>query len=75
MRIDTHPLNGQHIIVCKMRVSINLTNPTIEQVVAKRKKICTDMGRGLLMEMRSTLTKKGSAETEAFLRQIGRAHV
>ena len=66
-RIDTHPLNGQHIIVCKMRVSINLTNPTIEQVVAKRRKIVTDMGRGLLMEMRSTLTKKDSAETESFL--------
>ena len=67
MRIDTHPLNGKHIIVVKMRVSINLTNPTIEQVVAKRRKICSDIGKGLLMEMRSALNKKGSAETEAFL--------
>ena len=55
LRIDTHPLNGKHIIVCSMRVSINLTNPTIEQVVSKRRKICMDMGRGLLMEMRSSL--------------------
>ena len=68
MRIDTHPLNGKHIIVVTMRVSINLTNPTIEQVVAKRRKIVDDMGKGLLMEMRSTLTKKGSNETEAYLR-------
>jgi len=68
MRIDTHPLNGKHIIIVSMRISINLTNPTIEQVIAKRKKICTDMGRGLLMEMRSALTKKGSNETEAYLR-------
>jgi hypothetical protein len=68
MRIDTHPLNGNHIIVVTMRISINLTNPTIEQVVAKRRKICSDMGRGLLMEMRSTLNKKGSSETDSFLR-------
>ena len=68
MRIDTHPLNGKHIIVVKMRVSINLTNPTIEAVVAKRRKICSDMGKGLLMEMRSFLNKKGSSETDAYLR-------
>ena len=67
LRIDTHPLNGKHIIVCSMRVSINLTNPTIEQVVSKRRKICMDMGRGLLMEMRSSLNKKGSNETDAYL--------
>ena len=67
MRIDTHPLNGKHIIVVKMRVSINLTNPTIEQVVAKRRKICSDMGKGLLMEMRSALNKKGSHETDGYL--------
>ena len=36
--------------------------------IAKRKKICTDMGRGLIMEMRSLLNKKGSNETEAYLR-------
>ena len=40
MRIDTHPLNGKHIIVVSMRISINLTNPTIEQVVSNRSKIC-----------------------------------
>ena len=68
MRIDSHPLNGKHIIVVSMRISINLTNPTIEQVVSKRRKICTDMGRGLLMEMRSALNKKGSNETDAYLR-------
>ena len=32
MRIDTHPLNGKHVIVVTMRISINLTAPTIEQV-------------------------------------------
>ena len=68
MRVDSHPLNGSHIIVVTMRVSINLTAPTIEQVVAKRRKICENMGNGLLMEMRSTLNKKGSSETDAFLR-------
>ena len=68
MRIDTHPLNNKHIIVVKMRVSINLTNPTIEQVVAKRRKICSDMGKGLLMEMRSALNKKGSMETDSYIR-------
>ena len=68
LRIDSHPLNGKHIIVASMRISINLTNPTIEQVIAKRRKICTDMGKGLIMEMRSALNKKGSNETEAYLR-------
>ena len=66
-RIDMHPLNGKHIIVCKMRVSINLTNPTIEQVISRRRTICTNMGRGLLMEMRSSLLKKGSNEVEGFI--------
>ena len=70
MRIDTHPLNGKHIIVVGMRVSINLTNPTIEQVVAKRRKIVDDMGRGLLQEVRSALNKKGSNETEAYVRLL-----
>ena len=70
MRIETHPLNQKHIIVVTMRVSINLTNPTIEQVVAKRRKIVDDMGRGLLMEVRSALNKKGSNETEAYLRLL-----
>ena len=68
MRIDTHPLNGKHIIIVSMRISINLTNPTIEQVVAKRKKIVGDMGRGLLMEMRGYLNKKGSNETEGYIK-------
>ena len=68
MRIDSHPLNGKHIIVVSMRISINLTNPTIEQVVAKRKKIVGDMGRGLLMEMRGYLNKKGSNETEGYIK-------
>ena len=29
------------------------------------------MGRGLLMEVRSSLNKKGSNETEAYLRRLG----
>ena len=70
MRIDTHPLNGRHVIVVSMRISINLTNPTIEQVVAKRRKIVDDMGRGLLMEVRSALNKKGSNETDAYIRML-----
>ena len=70
MRIDTHPLNGRHVIVVSMRISINLTNPTIEQVVAKRRKIVDDMGRGLVMEVRSALNKKGSNETDAYIRML-----
>jgi len=70
MRIEQHPISSTHIIVVSMRVSINLTNPTIEQVVAKRRKIVQDMGRGLLMEVRSALNKKGSNETEAYIRML-----
>ena len=51
-----------------MRISINLTAPTIEQVISKRRKICTDMGRGLLMEMRTALNKRGSNETDEYLK-------
>jgi len=71
MRIEMHPISESHIIVVTMRVSINLTNPTIEAVVAKRRKVVNDMGRGLLMEVRSALNKKGSNETEAYLRMLG----
>ena len=49
-----------------MRVS-KPENPTIEQVISRRRTICTNMGRGLLMEMRSSLLKKGSNEVEGFI--------
>jgi Leucine-rich repeat (LRR) protein len=70
MRIEMHPISQAHIIVVTMRVSINLTNPTIEQVVAKRKKIIENMSSGLIMEVRSALNKKGSNETESYIRML-----
>ena len=52
------PLTGLEVVgsrvdggtlVAEMRLSVNLNSLTIEQVVSKRRKICVDMGRGLLM--------------------------
>jgi len=71
MRIDTHPISNTHIIIVTMRVSINLTNPTIEQVVQKRRKIIENMGTGLIMEVRSALNKRANShETESYIRLL-----
>ena len=50
------------VVVLEVRLSVNLSALTIEQVVSKRRKLLLDMARGMRVEVRDRLTRQAIAK-------------
>ena len=59
------------VLVVRVKLSVNLTSLTIEQVIGKRKKLLRDMLPGLEVDLRRGLEAEGCATREGSETVIG----
>jgi len=57
------------VLVVEVRLNVNLTALTIEQVMGKRAKLLNDMGRGMVLEVRELMPGKEGNDAASMMEQ------